>query len=312
MTGPRIAVASPSFSKHPVLRREMQARFPEAVFNDAGIRLAGDALAEFLGQADAAVIGLEPVTDDLLAACPRLRIVAKYGVGLDSIDLEACRRRGVVIGWTGGVNRRSVAELVLGCMLGISRNVFVTARLMREGAWRKEGGFQLSGRTVGIIGLGHCGKEVAELLAPFHCRILANDILDQGSYCREHGITAVDKDTLYRESEFITLHVPLTPATRRLIDRESLSCMRPGAVLINTSRGEVVDQQALKEALLRGPLGAAALDVYESEPPQDRELLGLPNIVCTPHIGGNADEAILAMGRSAIGHLASHLAEAAA
>ncbi|MEO5375427.1 MAG: phosphoglycerate dehydrogenase [Alphaproteobacteria bacterium] len=305
-SSPRLRVASPSFSIHPVLRRELSERFPLATYNDGGQRLAGTALVGFLRGAEGAVIGLEPITDDVLAACPDLRIVAKYGVGLDNVDLEACRRRGVAVGWTGGVNRRSVAELVLCTMLAHCRNVFTTARLLREGEWRKDGGVQLSGRTVGIIGLGNTGREVAALLAPFHCRILGNDIIEQNDYCRDHGIEPASKDQVWAESDIITLHTPLTPLTRTMVNAKTLAGVKPGAMLINTSRGEIVDLVALKQALLHGPLGGAALDVYDHEPPTDRELLTLPNIICTPHIGGNSNEAILAMGRSAIAHLAAH------
>ena len=158
---------------------------------------------------------------------------------------------------------------------------------------------------VGIVGLGHTGREVARLLTPFHCRILANDVVPMDDYARENGIEMVDKETLYAQADLISLHVPCTPETDRLIDAKVLSRMKPGAVLINAARGEIVDLNALKAALTDGSLASAALDVFDVEPPVDLELLGLPNLVATAHIGGNAAEAILAMGRSAIGHLAA-------
>ncbi len=303
MTGPRIKVTSPSFSQNPVLSGELTARFPDVVLNTEGRRLAGRDLADFLADADAAVVGLERIDPALLDACPRLRLVAKYGVGLDSVDIPACRDRGVAIGWTGGVNRRSVAELVLCFMLGFSRNVFHTSTLLRSGTWRKDGGVQLSGRTVGIVGLGFTGREVARLLEPFHCRILGNDILPMADYCRDNGIVPVGKDVLFAEADIVTLHVPFTPLTDKLMDAATLGRMKDSAMLINTCRGEVVDQAALKRALTEGTIAGAALDVFESEPPADLEFLALPNLVATAHIGGNALEAVLAMGRSAIGHL---------
>lgn len=301
-----IKVASPSFSKNGVLRQELLRAFPNAVFNDRGGHLSGQALIDYLQGADGAVIGLEPVDARLLEANPGLRIVAKYGVGLDNLDLEACRRRNVAVGWTGGVNRRSAAELAVCFMIGLCRNVFNTSARLRRGEWHKEGGMQLSGRTVGIIGVGHIGKEVARLLAPFHCTILANDIIEQNDYYRENGLVAVEKDEIYRRADIVTLHVPSTTLTRHMIDSETLRMMKRDAYLVNVARGDLVRQGDLKQALKDGTIAGAALDVFEAEPPADMELLGLPNLACTPHIGGNAVEAVLAMGRSAINHLRAH------
>jgi D-3-phosphoglycerate dehydrogenase len=301
---PLVKVTSPSFSKEPALRGELSAAFPGAVFNDAGTRLAGDALARYLSDAEGAIIGLEPVDAKLLAACPRLRIVSKYGVGLDNIDADACRARGVAIGWTGGVNRRSVSEQTLCFMIGLFRNVFVTANLLRGGKWDKSGGRQLTGTTVGIIGLGFVGQDLTKLLAPFRCDVIANDIADVSGFASEHGVRMTSKEEIYETADVVTLHVPLTSETRFLIDEPALARFRKDAFLINTSRGEVVRLAALKRALREGRLAGAALDVFEVEPPTDTELLSLPNIVTTAHIGGNAREAVLAMGRSAIGHLA--------
>ena len=303
MASPLIKVTSPSFSQNPTLRAEIGVLFPNTVFNEDGRRLAGRELAAFLDGADGAVIGLEAVDAALLAAVPRLRIVAKYGVGLDTIDIAACRARGVAIGWTGGVNRQSVAELTLCFMLGLCRNTFRVSSQLREGVWNKSGGRQLQGKTVGIIGLGNIGRSVATLVRAFGCTVLANDILDIDGYCREHGLIPAGKSDIYAAADLVSLHVPLTEATRGLIDGAALAAMKPDAVLINTARGEIVDQAALKQALKSGVIAGAALDVFEREPPSDMELLTLPNLVATAHIGGNAAEAVLAMGRSAIGHL---------
>jgi phosphoglycerate dehydrogenase-like enzyme len=301
----KIKVTSPSFSQNPLLRQELLARFPDAQLNEAGKRLSGADLIAFLSDADGAIIGLERIDGAVLDACPNLQIVSKYGVGLDNIDVAACRQRDVAVGWTGGVNRRSVAELALSFMLGLCRNVFQTSTLLRGGQWEKNGGVQLSGKTVGIIGLGFTGKEVARLLEPFHCRVLGNDIIPMDDYCRDNGIIPTDKDTIFAEADVITLHVPHTPLTSKLINPDSLARMKPNAILVNTCRGEVVDQAALKAALINGTIAAAAVDVFEEEPPTDLDLLALPNLVATAHIGGNAYEAVLAMGRSAIGHLNS-------
>jgi phosphoglycerate dehydrogenase-like enzyme len=298
-----VKVTSPSFSSDPTLRTELSERFGSTVFNESGERLAGDELTKYLADADGAVVGLERIDATLLKSCPRLRFVAKYGVGLDGIDLEACRDLGVTVGWTPGVNCRSVAELTLCLLLGLFRNVFATSSLLREGRWHKQGGRQLTKATVGIVGLGHVGRDLVPLLKPFGCRILVNDIVDVSAFCAKHQIEIVNKDYLYATADAVTLHVPLTSTTRRLIDDAALRQFRSDAFLVNTSRGEVVDQEALKRALIARRLAGAALDVFDVEPPTDRDLLELVTFVGTPHIGGSAREAVLAMGRSAITHL---------
>lgn len=304
-----VTVASPSFSKHPVLREELLAHFPKARFNDAGKRLEGDALVAYLDGADAAIIGLEPMTREVLERLPELKLVAKFGVGLDNVDADACRALGKVIGWTGGVNRRSVSEMTLSFMIGLCRNMFFSSRQLHQGVWNKTGGYQLSGKTVGIIGVGNIGQDLVPMLKPFDCRVLVNDIEDRSALCQTYGCIEASKEQIFRESHIVTLHVPMTAQTANLINAESLKLFRPDAFLINTARGGVVDQLALKEALKTRRLAGAAIDVYADEPVTDDELLGLPNLVCTPHIGGNAIEAVLAMGRSAIEHAVRVLGE---
>lgn len=298
-----VKVTSPSFSVNLDLTKALLEAFPNAVLNEAGERFKGQTLRNYLADADAAIIGLEPIDAELLIACPRLKFIGKYGVGLDNIDQTACQHHGVQIGWRGGVNKRSVAEQALCFMLGLARNVFFSHHQLREGEWKKAGGFQLSGKTVGIIGVGNTGKEVAKVLQPFACRILANDINDQSQYYQEHGLIDASKEQIFAEADFVTLHVPLTKSTHHLINSSVLAEMKSSAYLLNISRGDVVDQAALKEALIAGQIAGAAIDVFESEPPTDLEFLQLPNLVCTPHIGGNAKEGVFAMGSSAIEYL---------
>lgn len=299
----KIKVTSPSFSKNKLLAKKLRTYFPESELNVEGIHFNEEHLIEYLSNADGAIIGLEQINENVLKNCPKLAFISKYGVGLDNIDQAACCNHNVKLGWTGGVNRRSAAELTLGLMIGLFRNIFATYVQLRDGEWRKEGGFQLSGKTVGIIGVGNVGKEVARLLEPFHCKILGNDILDLKNYYRENGLIEATKEEIYEHADIIALHVPLTDQTHHLINSSTLHKMRPEAMLINVSRGEVVNQEDLKIALQEKIIAAAALDVYESEPPTDMDFLRLPNLVCTPHIGGNAEEGILAMGQSAIWHL---------
>jgi D-3-phosphoglycerate dehydrogenase len=304
MTGPKIAVTSRSFSSHPVLRSELLREFSDVTFNDSGPALENDRLAAFIGSADGAIVSLEKITDPVLAKLPKLRIVAKYGVGIDNLDQEAMRRRGVVLGWTGGLNKRGVAEMTLAFMIGLCRNLFFSERMLRTQAdWTKRGGVQLSGRTVGIIGVGFVGKDLIELLKPFGCRILVNDIVDQRDYYRANGLIEATKERIYAEADIVTVHTPLDATTRGMMNLAAFRQMKRSAYVINAARGPIVVQDDLKRALKDGLIAGAAIDVFDVEPCTDRELLGLPNLFCTPHTGGSAEESVLAMGRSAIGHL---------
>ncbi|SNB47004.1 phosphoglycerate dehydrogenase [Geobacter sp. DSM 9736] len=299
----KIAATSPSFSKHNALRKELLDQFPQALLNVTGNRLEGEDLCEFIGDADGVIVGLESIDDRVLSMLPRLKMISKYGVGLDNIDCDACIKRGIQIGWTGGVNRLSVAEMTLGFMLALCRNIFASSFQLKSGTWNKQGGQQLSGKTVGIIGAGYIGKEVIRLLSPFNCRVLVNDIVNQDEFYREAGVVEASKEQIFRNADIVTIHTPLTSATRAMVNLDTLRMMKQSSFLINTARGPIVCPEDLKRALHEGLIAGAAIDVYDEEPPSDEELLALPNLICTPHIGGNAEEAVLAMGMSAIYHL---------
>ncbi len=306
MSDTPVAVASRSFSRNPILRQELLDRYPGSRFNDAGpVVLSGDVLVEFLRGHDKAITGLDVLDDAVFRAAPELRLVSKYGVGLDMIDLDAARRHGVSVRWTPGVNRQSVAELTICFMIALCRSVVPLARAISDGGWRHPGGRQLSSATVGIIGCGHVGQQVARLCGAFGARVIAHDIRAYDDFYREHGVVPVTLDALLQHADIVTIHVPLDAVTRGLIDARALGLMKPTAFLINTARGGIVDEQALKTALVERRLGGAACDVFAVEPPVDQELLLLPNFIGTPHIGGGTQEAVLAMGRAAIAGLSN-------
>ena len=301
-----IKVTSRSFSRHPVLKQELLELFPNSVFNTDGPPTGIPNIAEFLKDADGVILGLEEIDRHVLKQLENVKMIAKYGVGLDNLDVSSAEELGITIGWTGGVNKRSASEQALGFMLGLSRNLFFSSFPLKNGKWEKEGGTFLTGKTVGIIGCGHIGTDLIYLLQPFNCQILICDILDKSGVVDTYGATQVLQDELLAEADVISLHVPLTELTQCMVNEEFLQKMKPTAHLINNSRGPVVEQQALKNALQQNIIAGAALDVFESEPPDDLEFLDLPNLMVTPHIGGSANEAILAMGRSAISHLKRH------
>jgi len=299
----RVAIGSRSFSKHPVLRAELASRYPDATFNDDGLALKGDVLIDYLRGHEKAVIALEPITEAVLTALPELKVISKFGVGYDKLDLDAMARHGVALGWQGGVNKRSVSELTICFALDLLRHVSRSDREVRGGQWNLRPGRQLSDRTVGIIGCGHVGKDLAILLKAFGCRVLAHDILDFHEFYEAHGVEACGLDELLTAADIVTLHLPLDASTRNFMSAERLALMRSDALLINAARGGLVDEPALKGMLRDGRLAGAALDVFATEPPEDPELLNLQNFLAVPHIGGSTDEGILAMGRAAISGL---------
>lgn len=295
-----VAVTSRSFSRHPILRSELLSRYANVTFNESGKTLAGTDLQDFLRGHVKAITALEVLDETLFSALPELQVVSKYGVGLDMIDLAAMERQGVLLGWTGGVNRRSVAELVIAFAIALRHRVPEASRDACTGTWRQIVGHELSNCTVGIVGCGHVGKEVAVLLRAFGCAVLAHDILDFPEFYAEYQVSPMGLEELLCRSDIITLHVPLDQSTRNILSGERLMLMKPGAILINTARGNLVDESAVKSMLMSGRLSGAAFDVFSMEPPEDEELLTLPNFIATPHIGGSSEEAILAMGRAAI------------
>lgn len=296
----RIAVCSRSFSRHPILRAELLARFAHVTFNETGRQLEGDDLIDFLRGHDKAITALERIDGYVLSRLPELKVIGKYGVGLDMIDMAAMRSHGKLLGWTGGVNRRSVSELVVSFAIAMLRHVPAAHREVLSGTWRQHVGGYLSGRTVGIVGCGHIGKDLVGLLKSFDCPLLVNDIRDYSDFYVSHDIETVSLKELLLRSDVVTLHVPLDASTRNILDAEHLALLKPTAILINAARGGLVDELALKRMLIGKRLAAAAFDVFAVEPPQDSELLSLTNFLVTPHIGGSAEEAILAMGRAAI------------
>ena len=299
----KVVVCSRSFSKNKILRKELSEKYQHVIFNDDGLKLNGDNLVQYLSGHDKAIIALETINDSILTQLPDLKVISKYGVGLDMIDMTAMREHRKMLGWTGGVNKRSVSELVISFAIALLRHIPAAHREVLKGTWRQHVGGCLSGRTVGIIGCGHIGKDLVPLLQSFGCSIVVNDIIDQSEYYNENKIEAVSLEDLLLRSDVVTLHLPLDKSTRQILNAKRLSLLKPSAILINAARGDLIDEIHLKKRLINKQLAAAALDVFAVEPPEDAELLSLPNFLVTPHIGGSAEEAIIAMGRAAISGL---------
>ncbi len=305
----KVAVASSSFSKSTELLDKLKSYPVQVHINSDGKKLNEDQLIEFLNKSDAeiAIIGLEPFSRKVVKHCPHIKIVCKYGVGIDNLDVHAMKEAGIQLGWTPGVNRRSVSELALAFALGHFRNVFTSIARMREGHWVKNGGRQLSNVTVGIVGFGYIGTDLASLLKPFGCEIFVCDILDKKKEAAFYGAKQVSYEELIKKSGMISFHVPNTDDTHTMYGAKEISWTAPETLIVNTSRGHVVDFNAVCSAVKKGHLGGFASDVFPEEPFDASHLKEYPHFYFTPHIGGNARESVLAMGSAALDHLAEYL-----
>ncbi|MDB2676327.1 phosphoglycerate dehydrogenase [Amylibacter sp.] len=296
----KIAVCSRSFSRNNILREELLSRYANVTFNDAGLKLEGATLVKFLSGATKAITALEIIDDKVLSQLPDLKVIGKYGVGKDMIDLRAMKSHGKYFGWTGGVNKRSVSELVVSLIISMLRHLPVAQRDVIAGGWKQRVGGLLSGRTLGIVGCGFVGKDLIQLLNAWGCKFLAHDLIDFEDFYKQYNVEPVTLTDLLKRSDIVSLHLPLDETTQNIMDVKNLSLMKPSAILINAARGGLVDETEVKNMLIENRLAAAAFDVFSTEPPNDDELLLLDNFFATPHLGGSSQEAILAMGMAAI------------
>lgn len=277
------------------------------VFNPLGRPLDEQELISLLKDCDGYIAGLDSVTEGVLKSCPDLKAISRYGAGYDRVDIAAARELGISVSNTPGANAQAVAELAFGMLLSLARNIPYLHTQTAAGEWIRSNGVELYGKTLGIVGLGAIGKKVARCCEGFRMRILAYDPYIQEEYCAEHGITSVSLDTLLREADFITLHLPLNDSTYHLIGVEALGKVKPPAIIVNASRGGIVDEQAAYDALSSGRLGGLGLDAFEQEPPGSSPLFALPNVVATPHTGAHTKEATTAMAEMAVDNLTAML-----
>ena len=233
------------------------------------------------------------VTKDVIDAGKQLKVIARAGAGLDNIDVKAAEARKIKVINAPEAPTIAVAELVFGHMLSFVRHLPSADAGVKQGKWEKPKlmGTELRDKTLGIVGTGRIGRAIGYKAKAFLMNLLAHDVVQNAEFAQRTGAKYVDLDVLLRESDFVTLHVPLVPGTKHMMGKRELELMKPTAVLINTSRGGIVDEVALVEALRGGKIAGACLDVYEREPPEDSPLLKLPNVVLTPHLGASTREA---------------------
>jgi len=302
----KVAVCSRSLSANKALRTELLSRYRHVKFNDDGLSLSGAELKEFIFDCSKVIIGLEIIDSDMLLELPNLEVVSKYGVGIDMIDTTAFAREGIRLGWTGGVNKRSVSEMVVLFALALLRDLCIANYQVKSGVWNQFKGNLLSGKTVGIVGFGNIGKDLSLLLNAFDCDILVYDKYSIEFPADIPKLKRVSFEELLEKSDIVSLHTPLTPDTKNLIGARELALMKKSAYLINTSRGGLVNEAALYEGLSAGQIAGAAFDVFGQEPPKDSALLTLDKFICSPHMAGTSEETIIAMGMAAIDGLDSN------
>jgi D-3-phosphoglycerate dehydrogenase len=302
MTQPTVLITTRSFGK--------EVREPLERLQREGCRIVewregsgvpeSDLLAK-VGEADAWIVAFHPIGPALLDRAPRLRIIAKHGVGVDNIDIAAATERRIVVTTAPSANDQAVADLAMALLLALLRRIPEASASVKAGRWDRFVGHGLSGKRLGILGLGRIGQNVARRAKGFGVELLGADPVWPEDAAREIGIRRVDIRDLLAESEIISLHAPLTPETEGLIGEHEIALMKPGVWIVNTSRGKVVNEKAMYEALASGKIAGYATDVFETEPPAGSPLLSLPNVIGTPHMGTHTRESIRCMGDRVVG-----------
>ena len=298
----RILVTPTSYAKNdPTLRSELEAEVSEVVYNTTGHPLSSSELLEMITGCNGYIAGLDDIDRNVIEAAHQLKVISRYGVGVDKVDLDAAKENGIVVTNTPGANSVSVAELTIGLIISLARMIPAASEATKTGEWPRMSGLTLAGKVIGLLGFGSIGKNVARRLQGFDCTVIAYDPSYDSTTGEDLGVQFRLRDEIIREADFLSLHIPLTSDTQGMVNTAFLRKMKPGAFLVNTSRGELIDEGGLLGVLTSGQLRGAALDVFAQQPPGiDNPLLALPQVIATPHMGAHTDGATNAMGWAAM------------
>jgi D-3-phosphoglycerate dehydrogenase len=298
LKGCRLLVTPTSYGKNDSrLKTQLEELVGEVIYNPTGKPLTSEEIAGLLPGVDGYIAGLDCIDAAALKFADRLKVISRYGVGVDNVDLVAARQMGIVVTNTPGANSVSVAELALSLMLALARQIPEAVNAVHEGKWPRFSGVSLEGKTVGILGLGAIGKQLARRLCGFDCRILAYDPCENVEFAKNNKVELLPMNEVVMKADFVSLHLPLLPETRGIVNDDFLNRMKKGSFLVNTSRGEVIDEHALLNALQNGDIKGAGLDAFSVEPPDpDNPLLKMPQVIATPHLGAQTDGATSNMG----------------
>ena len=296
----KVLAAARSFAKSAEAKAVLEQAGFEVILNPYDRPLKEHELLELIKGLDGMVTGMDEVTAAVIAAgAPNLKIVAKHGVGYNNIDLTAAKQHGVEVTITPGANTVSVAELALGLMLTLARRITVMDRSVKAGSWDRLTGCELSGKILGIVGLGSIGSEVVKRAWAFDMKVVAFDLYPRADLIEKYGVTYKTLPEVIAEADFLSLHAPATPETQGMINKKTLATMKKSAFIINTARGDLINEADLFEALTTGVIAGAGLDTFAQEPPVDSPLFSLDNVVLTPHAGATTGEAVTRMGVTA-------------
>jgi D-3-phosphoglycerate dehydrogenase len=294
----RVLITATSFSE---ITKEPEERLIsagyEVLHNPYGRPMTAEEIAPLLEGVDGCAAGVDDFSAPAFARADRLKVVARHGAGIDQVDIPECTRRRIVVANVPGANAEAVADMTLALMLAVARHVPEGDRTTKDGDWINSYGVDVYRATMGILGLGRIGKGVARRGRGFHMRILAYDPYFDEEFAAAYEVERADSiEHVMRQADFVCLHMPVTEETRRSIDADKIALMKPTAILVNTARGALVDEDALADALEEGRIFGAGLDVYATEPPTDSRLLRCERTVTMPHVSSNTPGALLAMG----------------
>ena len=287
----------------PELFAQLEAAGYEVVRNTTGGILEKDAMKEMLADCVGVIVGVDPMDAEVLASAPKLRAIAKYGVGVDNIDMDYCKEHGIKVSRTVGANSEAVADYAMALMLAVARKVPEIDRKCRKLNWGKITTRDVSHATLGLFGLGAIGRHVAERAQGFGMKVIAYDPFWPEDFAREQQIERADAQTIFKTADFISLHLPLMPDTEGFVGEKELGWMKKDAILINTARGGLVDEKALLKALKEGRIYGAGLDAFAHEPPEDDDWFELDNVVLGSHCAASTRGATQNMGRMATENL---------
>lgn len=293
----KILITPRSFGKHSKKPIEMlEENGYELIVNPYGRILTEDEMIKEIQEADGIILGVDPLNSKVLEHAKKLKIVSKYGVGTDNIDLEYAKNHNISVTITRGANSDAVADYAVALMLAAARKIVPIDRKCRKLDWSKVTSTGMHGKTLGLLGTGNIGKGVAKRAKGFDMKILAYDLFKDEEFAAQNGVEYVDIERILKESDFISLHLPLTDETRYIIGEKEFKMMKKNAIIVNTARGGLIDEDALYNALKNNEIWGAGIDVFESEPPKNKELLTLDNIVAGSHCAASTFEAVDNMG----------------
>jgi D-3-phosphoglycerate dehydrogenase len=298
----KVLITATSFSE---VTREPEDRLVEAGYevahNPYGRPMTADEMAPLLEGVDGCAAGVDDFSAPAFARADRLKVVARHGAGIDQVDTAECTRRGIVVANLPGANAEAVADMSLALMLAVARHIAAGDRTTKAGQWVNTYGVDLYRSTVGLLGLGRIGKGVARRCRGFDARVLAYDPYFDEEFAREHGVERAESlEQVMRETDFVSIHMPSNEETRGIIDAEKIGWMKPTAILVNTARGAIVNEDDLADALEAERIFGAGLDVYAAEPPTNSRLLQCERTVTMPHVSSNTPQALLAMGNGVV------------